>query len=336
MRIFAPKQSFYYRMKTLSDREMVQGLIDRDESCVRMFQERFRAQVYESIDEIYDELSASPPKTDRVREELFLALCDNLHVEEDQQLKEFLSDENNSSLENWFVNVKLPLFMPERIIVYGLRNLDRKITTMFVASNHRLSLQKILDLDRLRRCIKDIDNGGKPMSRQKLITLIYEVLMLGEEKKKGIQDEDIGHKLDLYRNEGDNGLGGYICSLLPDVRRLANYQRGKRSGREKDFPAKYEVASPVCVDVDQEELNCFIQKVFQEMSLTDVGHRDAVLLEERYLMGTSLPEMARSRGWKYNNMCQRIDCARKRFRDVCIEKFGAKTYNQIMDYYEKD
>lgn len=321
----------------MSDIELVQGLIDRNGVCIQTFLDRFRSDVYKNIDLIYGKLSVPAPNSERVKEELYLALFDNLHNNEDKQLKDFLQDEHKPSLENWFLNVKLPDFIPDKIIVDGLLNYDKDITNMYVASDNEYSLQSTVNLDYLGILIPDVDKAGQPMDRRKIATEIYEILILGEEKLSGIKEENIGRNLRLFKFE--SSLAVYINKLIPAIKRLSNYQRGSSmTGREKDLPDNFERKFQNCIEVeiDPDELNSFIKKVFSRMSLSDKGRRDALYLEEHHLKRMKVKDMAVIHGVSVEDMAVKVHRARKTFRDICCHDFGATTYHQIEDFYGKD
>ena len=321
-------------MKELSDIDLVQGLIDHNEVCQQIFLDRFRGLVYQSIDLVCEEISVSAPKTDSIREDLFHALCDGLHSDDDSQLKDYLAQERELSLETWLVNVKLPIIMPEIIVVDGLLRHDKEITLMFVSATNELSLRGMLNINRLSEMVRDIDHGGKPMNPQKLICEIFSLLMLGGETKDGRADN--GRNLRNHKNHHHDGtLKGLIESVLKALPRYTKYYRGK-AGREKSLTEDYDLMQHPEVEVDREVLNEFIQNVFFIMSHTEAGKRDVELLDEHFMKGTKQKDMAVKYGVLPNTMNQMMKRARERFRDVCCQFFGITSYNHIIDYYGKD
>lgn len=320
-------------MKPISDKDLVHGIIRRDKECLLTFQERFRKLIYESIDLICQELSISPPKTDAAKEKLYLALCDHLHSDNDSQLKDYLAQERECSLENWLVNVKLPAFLPDKIVVDGLLNYDREITTMFVSATNEHSLKGMINIDYLSTVIRDYDHGGAPMDPQTLICEIFSLIMIGEETKKDKGPEDVGKSLRNFRF--DSSLKSYITNLLRPLPRYTKYYRGQ-TGREDELTDKHERIPLPVIEVGSDELKVFIQKVFCTMTLTEKGKRDAELLDEYYLQEMKQKDMAILHGVTVADMNQKVNRARKSFRDVCCQHFGATTFYQIEEHYGKD
>lgn len=318
-------------MKQISDYNLVRGLIDRDEICKQVFDERFRKLVYSRIDEIYKALSVSLPKTDSVREDLFQAFCGHLHSDDDFQFKEYLKEERLPSLESW-LEVKLPDFLPDKIVVDGLLHNDKEITSMFVSSTNEYSIRGMINIDRLRKRIKDYDHGGQDMSPQALVTEIFALIMVGEDTIKD-KEQGLGNGLRNFQFKGK--LKTYIHCLLKALPRYTKYFRGQ-TGKEKELTLKHDRIQPPTMEIDPEELNVFIKKAFGKMSLSEKGKLDAELLDEYYLKKMKQKDMAVIHGVKENDMNQKIYRARKTFRDVCVQFFGITTYQQIEEYYGKD
>lgn len=312
------------------DTRLIQGLIAGNEACKQEFHERFKEKVYVAIESIYKELSISPPSTDDKKNELFLALCDHLHQDNGSQLKEYLSQKQKPSLENWLVNVKLPDFLPDKIVVDGLLHNDREITQMFVSSSNKHSLKGMINIDYLSTVIKDYDHGGKQMNPQTLICEIFSLIMLGEDTKKDKGKDEVGRSLQNFKF--DCSLKTYITKLLKSLPRYTRYIRGK-TGQEDELKEKHDKIQALSITVDPEKLKVFIQKVFNIMSFTEKGRKDAELLNEYYLKGKKQKDMAILHGIRVNLMNQKVNRAREKFRDVCTQHFGTTKYYQIEEYY---
>lgn len=321
-------------MKEISDIDLVKGLINRDAACISEFRKKFRQQVYHTIDVIYEELSVTPPKTESAKEELFLALCDHLHHDEDRQLKEYLEDKRKPALETWLLHVKLPDFLPDKIVVDGLIHSDPEITKMFVSAINEHSLKGMLKMDYFSAITRDYNHGGEPMKAQDLICEMYSLIMFGEDTKKDKNSEDTGRSLQIFKF--DSHLKTYINKMLKALPRYTKYIRGK-TGQEKELTEKHNKIAyrDAEVEVDPENLGRFIEEVFQIMSRTERGKRDVTFLKEYDLSEKKITqkELAKKYGVSEDDMAQKIRRARKHFRDICCRHYGFTAYYQIFENY---
>lgn len=313
----------------LSDKDIVEGLINEDESIELYFREKYREQIFRTFTTTHECMNIKKELTHDKKEELFLALCDNLHSSDNKQLKVLLSDGRNINLSNYLV-AKANSFSRDKFLVEGLKNRDKDITTrVMYGFEQDIGLQGFIIKKLEKAGIRDFEDNGKPMSSKKVASVLYEMLMNALNKDK-------------FRFEGD--LNAYFISSIMRTYISDYYKQLEKIHSESSFDdiENHNVSTddneddtnnvsildiPVVIEYEQDELEDFFRGLFKYMPKHGATQREVDMLYDRYFGNMKNPQIAE----KWNMPVGRVATILSR-AEVKLRKLGREYNNK---YYKK-
>lgn len=279
------KQSKQEREKVVvleSDKKLVQGLIDRDPGCEQTFLNQYREFVLGIFTTAHEKMKIKAKLTDKMKESLFDALCENLHSSDDRQLKQFLEGEREKTFSA-FLMKKAAFFCRDMLWVEGLKKGDKEITERSFYGKKRddpLSSFQPMMINALNAYdIRDYENGGRRMSSINFASDMYDQLMSRLNENK-------------FRFEGYlhtfffNVLRTRIKELIKDITIDQQIVDIEDYGRSRDS------VWLVCVEYEKKEMKEFYEGVFNNMIQRGVDPKHVEVLKCKYLEGLSAKEIA--------------------------------------------
>ena len=265
-----------------SDIKLVQGLIDRDSDSEKVFDDQYREHIYNLFSFAHEKMKIKANLTDKLKDSLFIALCDNLHSSEDQQLKDFLAGKKESTLFNFLV-VKASIFCRDMFLVKGLKDGDKEITTRVFYGDDNLSFQRIMIKALNEKDIRDYEKGGKRMSSIDFASDMYDQLMTRLNQDK-------------FRFEGS--LYSYFASVVRT--RLNEMINDKKRDIMIDDIDDYKKSSvskvSAYIEYERKEVYESFNELFETMIHRGVPPIRVEVLKDKYLEGYSAKEIAIKKG----------------------------------------
>lgn len=265
-----------------SDKKLVQGLIDRNPDCVQTFINQYRELILHVFTTAHERMKIKDNLTSKMKERLFLALCENLHSSEDRQLKKFISGEKQQTLAAFLV-VKAGFFCRDMFLVKGLKESDKEITERLFYGNDELSFQRIMKPALNCGDIRDYEKGGKRMSSIDFASDMYDQLMsrLNDDKFRFICP-----------------LHSYFASVVRT--RLKEMIRDNKRNilfvDIDDYERRKDSIVLACVDYEREKVHEFYEGLFDLMALRGVPPKRVEVLRDWYLENLSAKEIGEKRG----------------------------------------
>lgn len=288
-----------------ADKKLVEGLISRDINAERAFVKDYRQQILDLFTISHKRLGLSTELTDKMKEEMFNALCDNLHSSDDKQLKKFLSEERFCSFAA-FLSVKAIHFCQDKLLVRGLKERDRIITTrlFFGKPNDDLSLQPIMKKILHAKDIHDPEQRNKRMSSKDFASEIYLETM---------------NQIEKFRFECSLKTF-FITSVIRTY--LKNYFKKLREARLEvnllDYKSLEMLDSIDYVSIERNSIHEYFEGLFKVMANQGVNPNHIEVLKYRYIDGLSAQEVSTRMGisenlvnqWTFKTIRKLINAAR--------------------------
>lgn len=285
-----PNNHFYYCMMTLSDREMVQGLIDGDELVEQVFLDTYSEQILRTFTTTHAKMKLKTPLTSKIKKELLFALCENLHASK-KNLSEAISDGRTINLSH-YLELKATTFCRDKLLVSALKKRDVSVTrrVFYVREEKVISLRPLIITVLKENDLRDFENGGKRMSSVDIVPELYKLLMA---------------KLDQDKFR-------FICSLRTYFKKsilrsyLTNYFRELKKERNEIDIDDYDISDALDV-IDTAEFEDFVsvkylEGLFKYMATHGAAERDVDIMRDRYLERMSYEEIADKRGETVSNV----------------------------------
>lgn len=293
-----------------ADIDLVNGLILGDEKSESKFKKRYQKMISGTIDDLFIELNKLHIKTKLTKKELSFAFYNNLHIEDNKQLRTFLEKKDYTLDE--FMSLKAPIFCRDMIIVKGLKENDNVITTKLLYGEGGFSLKptfkRFIDIHN----ITDPANYGKKMTPECLGQLVAKQFLEGLNRFK------------------------FICSLksfvsndvLKSWLKIYNKERNiSRNTDDIDGPqgvVAYDIIDSC--DFDVQELHEFFEKLFTFMINVNAKNQKFVdVLKYKYYDGLSNKEIAEIMSIKMNMI----------IKDNLISQWATKAKKNVREASKK-
>lgn len=276
-------------MKALSDREMVQGLIDGDQLIEQAFLDKYSEQILLTFTNTHAKMKLKTPLSTKTKKELLSALCENLHASK-KKLSEAISDGRAFNLSA-YLELKAATFCRDKLLVSALKDRDNSVTRrVFYGKECTISFQPLIISVLNENDIRDFENKGKRMSSVDLVPTLYKMLMVQLDQDK-------------FR---------FICSLKSYFKNsilrsyLSNYYRKLEDERNEIDVNDYDISdTPEIIDVvefEQKERVEYLEGLFEYMIAHGVAKRDVDILRDQELEDMSLKAIAEKWGLTVSNV----------------------------------
>ena len=313
----------------LSDKDIVEGLINEDESGEKYFREKYREQIIQIFTMTHGCLEIKKELTHDKEEELFQALCENLHSSDNKQLKDLLSDGRKINLSNYLM-AKANSFSRDKFLVEGLKNLDKDITKrVMFGYEDDIGLQRIMKTKLKHNDVRDFEHGGEPLSSENMASEAYEMLMDALNR-------------DIFRFEGN--LTAYFSSCTMRTY-ISDYFKQKvkihseisfddvenhnvSTDEDEDDSINVSILDiPDAIGYERDELEDFFKGLFKYMPKHGATQREVDMLHDRYYGNMKNPQIAEKWNMPVGTVATILCRA-----EVKLRKLG-REYNNI--YYKK-
>ena len=278
-------------MRTLSDIEIVQGLIDEDKDIEQAFLDKYREQIFRTFTNTLSKMKLKNHLTSKVKEELLVDLCENLHASK-EKLADAISDGRPFNLSA-YLEVKANFFCRDKFLVKALKTRDESVTRRVFYGGEEdkdISFRPIIIRALNDKNICDLENKGKRMSVEDAVPELYELLMarLDQDKFRFICS------LKTY----------FFKSIIPSY--LNNYYREmNRVKMDVDFDDYEHSGATEVIDTvvfEKNERDEYFKGLFDYMIRQGVAKRDIGILCDKFLEEMSYEEIANKWGETKTNV----------------------------------
>jgi RNA polymerase sigma factor (sigma-70 family) len=292
-------------MRTLSDIEMVQGLIDGDKNIEQAFLDKYREQIFRTFTNTHSKMKLKNQLTSEIKEELLADLCENLHASK-EKLADAISDGRPFNLSA-FLEMKCNFFCRDKFLVKALKARDESVTRrVFYGTDEdkEISFRGIIIKVLNEKSICDLENQGKRMSFEDVVPKLYTLLMaqLDQDKFRFICS------LKSY----------FINSIMPSY--LNDYYREiGRLKKDIDFDDYEHSGATNVIDTvvfEKKERDEFFKGLFDCMIRRGASKRDIGILCDKFLEEMSYEEIAIKWGESKSNVGVIIHRMKKMLRKV--------------------